>query len=184
MDSISTAARTDYAGNAGTVENWPDAGEGSNNPDPSFADRAGFIMPWSAPLSTSRPDGAIRAVDGVKVNEISDGLSYTYLLGEKYINPDHYADGTDPGDNSPLYCGTDWDFERFCFLNSNGVPTVPLQDQAGWPDYRNFGSAHPGGLNMALCDGSVVSISYSIDPLTHQHLCKRDDGFAIDGNKW
>ena len=102
-DPIPMTARSDYAGNAGTIENWPMAGEGSNNPDPSFADAAGFVMPWwkSLSVSSNRTDGAIRAVDGVRVNEITDGLSNTYLLGEKNINPDNYVTGMGNGDNCP-----------------------------------------------------------------------------------
>ena len=47
----------------------------------------------------------------------------------------------------------------------------------------NFGSAHLAGFNMALCDGSVRTISYSIDLMTHIHLANRKDGNRIDGRK-
>ena len=33
----------------------------------------------------------------LKLVEITDGCSYTYLLGEKNVNPDNYSDGHDPG---------------------------------------------------------------------------------------
>jgi hypothetical protein len=33
---------------------------------------------------------------------------------------------------------------------------------------------------MAMCDGSVRMVNYSIDILTFDHLCNRHDGHAID----
>ena len=47
-----------------------------------------------------------------------------------------------------------------------------------------FGSAHAGGFNMSLCDGSVRSISYSIDAEVHRRLGDRKDGEAIDSSKF
>ncbi len=35
----------------------------------------------------------------VKLSDITDGTSQTYLLGEKTICPDYYSDGVDGGDN-------------------------------------------------------------------------------------
>ena len=50
--------------------------------------------------------------------------------------------------------------------------------------YRHFGSAHPGILNMALCDGSVRSIAYTIESQVHLYLGNRDDKQAVDQAKF
>ena len=36
---------------------------------------------------------------------------------------------------------------------------------------------------MALCDGSVRMVSYTINVTTYSHLCNRRDGQAIDARK-
>jgi prepilin-type processing-associated H-X9-DG protein len=40
-----------------------------------------------------------------------------------------------------------------------------------------FGAAHPDGWNMAMCDGSVQTISYEVDWRIH-----RDAGNRMDSN--
>ncbi|MCD4728919.1 MAG: DUF1559 domain-containing protein [Pirellulales bacterium] len=56
-----------------------------------------------------------------------------------------------------------------------------MQDSPGITAYWHFGSAHSNGFHIALCDGSVHMISYSIDSHVHSYLGNRMDGQIIDG---
>jgi prepilin-type N-terminal cleavage/methylation domain-containing protein/prepilin-type processing-associated H-X9-DG protein len=170
INPVTTAAHTDYACNSGTQgPNFSDPG--SNGGDPSFTDAPGFKFADIGPF-----DGVISRNYLSKVALITDGASNTYLLGEKYLIPDHYFDGVYGTDNNPVYAGFDWDYHRWSI-------TGPMQDTPGVADPYAFGSAHAGQFNMVYCDGSVHAISYSIDPETHRRLCCRNDGLPIDGSK-
>ena len=43
--------------------------------------------------------GVIYCHSSILASQISDGLSNTYLAGEKYLTPDNYETGMDDGDN-------------------------------------------------------------------------------------
>ena len=85
MVQVSTASHSDYGSNCGTLGPtfW-----GFTGSDPTAADAPGFTFP-SYPY-----DGAISCLAGTKIAQITDGTTNTYLLGEKYLNPDHYLDST------------------------------------------------------------------------------------------
>ncbi len=165
------AAHSDYACNGGTPYNsgW---GVPQNGGDPSFFDAPGFTFPLASGF-----DGVFQQTTIVKMAQITDGASSTYLLGEKYLITDHYFDGQQGTDNNPVYAGEDWDWHRWCF-------DPPKQDAPGVSDYYPFGSAHTDGFNMVFCDGSVHHISYGIDPQTHELLGSRNDGQPIDATKF
>jgi prepilin-type processing-associated H-X9-DG protein len=46
-------------------------------------------------------------------------------------------------------------------------------------DGDRFGSSHPGGMNIALCDGSVRFLSYSIPLDMFKRLGNRRDGQTV-----
>ena len=47
-----------------------------------------------------------------------------------------------------------------------------------------FGSAHPGGFNVVMADGSVRVLPYSIDITILRALTTRNGGEAIDLSKF
>jgi prepilin-type N-terminal cleavage/methylation domain-containing protein len=179
-------ARIDYAGNGG--DTWQvDATQTfqpnsfSQGDDPNF---------WKT-LSTNT--GVILQHSQFKMALIADGASNTYLVGEKYLTTDHYADGMDAGDNETAYSGLNWDSTRTSGYLGAGFGNkgyrLPEQDMPGNPslpnstDIWNFGSAHPGSFVMVFCDSSVHDISYTIDPETHRRLANRADHQPIDASR-
>ena len=42
-------------------------------------------------------------------------------------------------------------------------PPTPLRDAPGYMDCWVFGNAYVNGFDMAMCDGSVHGVSYSVD---------------------
>jgi hypothetical protein len=69
------------------------------------------------------------------LREITDGTSHTLMVGEKYLNPDNYEDGTDLGDNETVAMGFNGDTARWTIV-------TPLQDRPSLDyDWTAFGSA-------------------------------------------
>jgi prepilin-type processing-associated H-X9-DG protein len=47
-----------------------------------------------------------------------------------------------------------------------------------------FGSSHPGGSNVVLCDGSVRFLKFTIDPSTMHKLISVDDGSVLSADSY
>jgi prepilin-type processing-associated H-X9-DG protein len=154
--ALTKAARNDFAINGGTGSIDHGGNSDPNGPPPPAAVTAGIAgRAWV-----------------VRRASISDGLSQTYLVGEKYVSPDHYSDAQDLGDNENAYTGSDRDTLR--------TSAAPRRDTAGIDQSYSFGGPHPAGFHMAFCDGSVRGMRYSIDLPTHERLMKRADGSTVD----
>jgi prepilin-type N-terminal cleavage/methylation domain-containing protein/prepilin-type processing-associated H-X9-DG protein len=174
---IALAARSDYAMNAGDYAQW-------NQPSPASlaaGDAPGFN--WD---DMSHQTGLSHQRSQVKLSDVTDGASNTFLLGEKYINRDDYTNGCDWGDAASMYCGGDRELLRWTgYLGAVGNPPTPdrstLAPEGSYVQW--FGSAHLLGFNMSFCDGSVRMVSYSIDGETYRRLGNRKDGLPIDGKR-
>jgi prepilin-type N-terminal cleavage/methylation domain-containing protein/prepilin-type processing-associated H-X9-DG protein len=163
------------------------------NPDktpPSVAAIQGYQWPTFSPVTGV---SFIRSL--IRIADISDGTSFTYMVGEKFLRTDLYNTGSDGADNEWLFTGFDNDLYRSSYQ-------PPAQDHPGQlytnEDVTNrWGSAHTSTFNMVFCDGSVHTIPYTIDsadpfpaprgtPRTragvHQWLGNRADGnpFQVD----
>jgi hypothetical protein len=89
---------------------------------------------------------------------------------------DYYMPGEMSADNDWAMAGYDFMTVRFAnLLPWWGDPTceaIPMQDTPGLNVGYNFGSSHSVSFNMALCDGSIRSVSYSTDLMTHTASCQ------------
>ena len=154
-------SRGDYAINNGdTVRSaWPTDGR---NPPATVEEGDAMGFPWP---STVDFNGISMVRSEVSMRQVSDGTSKTYLIGEKYIDPNHYTDGQDLGDNECIFGGDDLDMNRWSGTAGGYYP--PLIDTPGLAAYYNYGSAHTGIWQAVFCDGSVHTIGYDIDPEVH-----------------
>lgn len=165
-------ARSDYAANRGcAASTWGTAGP-SLTSLPSDATLATY-----AATSESSADGVIFYLSQIGPAHVRDGLSATYLIGERHLSPSYYFTGTSPSDDQNMYIGDDQDIARWTYgppLQDTDQTTVLTASKATIDLNRNFGSAHAAGFNAAFCDGSVHLISYTIDPVIHAAMGTRD----------
>jgi prepilin-type N-terminal cleavage/methylation domain-containing protein len=181
--------KTDYAANGGDVYSGPGAMGIWDNGDCYNSD-CGPPVGSVPPVSSTNPsqvtlstlsmtaqgsgfNGIIAALVMVSPGDITDGQSNTYLVGEKYLDPDEYTSGVDLGDNETMTMGDNEDITRYTTASQLPVPFTP--DRRGYIDRFNFGSAHLYGFNVCMCDGAVRPISYSINPQIHDYLGNRSD---------
>ena len=144
----------------------------------SVAEGASSSFKWP---TTSRITGIVFVRSSVRAKDVTDGLSKTYAVGEKYLNPDTYETGSDGGDDWGMFAGHQDDTLRTTNFNAEW-DCSPLQDRGGVQGAFCFGSAHPGGFQMAMADGSTHSISYTISAEIHRRLGNRSDGLTASVN--
>jgi type II secretory pathway pseudopilin PulG len=178
-NAVSRLARTDYAACAGDQQRSCFIA-GPN--DLGAARRMTDSDTW--PSIEKAATGISYFRSEVTMAVITDGTSKTYMIGEKYLNPDNYMDGNDGGDNESMYNGYDNDNHRTTYFDGVNPDHTPVQDTAGkYPASDRFGSAHAISLNMAFCDGAVRAVNYTIDAETHRRLGNRKDGKMVDGTQ-
>jgi len=181
---LAALAMTDYAGNAGDTGN-----EGDPNPNGPMARIA--ANDTRNPPIVNNP---------VSLDNVPDGTSNTIAVSEKFVSSPLYG-AIDPaqnggynhqwGDLNGWYAGWGWDTARFGrrqprqddnSINYAGDPVPPLTGNRTNVDF--FGSPYTSGFQVAMCDGSVRSIQYSIDIIMMRALSNRSDGIVVDSSSY
>lgn len=167
-------ARGDYAGNVGDERGFDSRCIGAsptqyNQSLPNF------------PPSVDAFSGITFCGTAVKLRQITDGLSNTIALGERYVPAAVYENEQFwEADDWSMYCGFQDDSVRSTFYNGTKPTHVPRPDTTIGLNpiiaRELFGSAHAAGCIFSMCDGSVSLLSYDVDAETFRQLGHRDDG--------
>jgi len=164
----------DYAGNAGSHLHFFDLGW------TLFSGEADGVYNSGLTLENPVVNGRLANpfVGRYKYSSITDGLSNTIFVGEKYLDLEHlrqpegWADGC-------IYNGD----QPATFTRIGGILLqIADIDREGFPpgEHPVWGSAHPGSANFVLGDGSVHSYDANMSGEVLYRLCSRKDGLSVD----
>ncbi len=160
-DPVESEARNDYAACGGHIAIlW---GTGPVPPHAFAGDRF---------QDMSNATGICYQRSEVTFAMVADGTSNTIMVGEKYLAMKDYQSGKSRGDDQSFLSGDDFDLHRWTEL-------PPRPDGRSDDLHKQFGSAHPSGLNFGFVDGSVQFLNFEIASTTFGDLGNRSDGRTI-----
>jgi hypothetical protein len=152
------------------------------NPD-YFGDGGNGAMvvtqpPWRY-LGPQRPPILAPWKSQTRFSRIQDGLSHTFLVGEKHAQP-HRLGMNDPANinatagDSSIYNGDHpWVISRIA------GPAHEIAASPRAPFRAQFGSSHPSICQFAFCDGSVRALDAFTSVTILSLHARRDDGLPI-----
>jgi hypothetical protein len=117
--------------------------------------------------------GPIYVLSKISARQVTDGLSMTYAVGEKYLPP--VDESADPA----LQHVRQGDAGIF---SGDARHTIVRRSSSGFPESENddypgkFGSLHANLSHFAFLDGSVHTIEHSLDVATLVMLSAIGDG--------
>ncbi|QDU58711.1 DUF1559 domain-containing protein [Aeoliella mucimassa] len=151
---------------------------------------------WSKdfPPSADEYSGVSFCGTAVKLRQITDGLSNTIALGEKWV-PRETIESLQgwAADDWGMFVGFQDDTVRSTYYvgySRAGVPraathlprstdesiTDVVADVGDGISRELFGSSHPGVCLFSMCDGSVQGIAFDVDPEAYRRMGSRFDG--------
>jgi prepilin-type N-terminal cleavage/methylation domain-containing protein len=160
-------ARSDYAANVGNRLNalstlWFDGPRSIADAEKGVGFRDNLLKTIS---------GVVFQRSEIKFSHITDGTATTYMVGEKWLMPEHYDTGKNTSDDQSAWIGDDIDLHRI-------TSSPPAQDRDGedLAPSQPFGSAHPGVFLMSMCDASIHAVTFDIDEEAHKRFGDRNGG--------
>lgn len=153
----------------------PRTGKANEHKDYAINGGTGACCPERNPL-LSEMNGIGFALNGVRLAQVVDGTSNTFLFLEKRHDANQSWLAAKHGANHFIWVH----HASQGYVNSNfgngsltAPPTPPNDTQ--W-NTRAARSAHPGGVQAAMCDGSVVFVTNHIDMRIYRSTYTREGG--------
>jgi prepilin-type N-terminal cleavage/methylation domain-containing protein len=154
----------DYAVNLGPT--WASV-TGGNPPQNLGASSEG---PFPLLMWTTSSQRAKKPFRGLRFSEITDGLSHTILVGEKWAPPGRFGTGSD----DTMYTAASHE----CVIRVAGPEGLAVEPSTALRFYT-FGSAHQNTVPFVFGDGRTVSLSTEIPGSILELLGHRRDGQSV-----
>jgi prepilin-type N-terminal cleavage/methylation domain-containing protein/prepilin-type processing-associated H-X9-DG protein len=162
-DAAGKAAGGDYAANSGEEPGYENANGDDYDPTET---------------------GPIFTRSRINEKHVTDGLSNTFVIGEKFI-----TDQLEEGATAPAPGTEHAFFGDSAILAGDSKQTIMRSTEDGFPegspdddDNKRFGSEHNQQCHFVFLDGSVRLLSYSIDRGVYEALSCISDDIVTSGN--
>lgn len=128
-------------------------------------------------------DGTTQRGNRIGFGSLTDGSSNTVLFGEKAFLSGGGANQMF-FEQEGYFAASDWPIMRtlgpsLSFVADNDNSVVG-SDGISLDHQKSFGSAHPGNVNFALCDGSTHSFANDINTISFFQVGCRNDGAVVN----
>jgi hypothetical protein len=181
---------TSYAGNFGEGSYYVKFSAFKITPDGVL-----FMTGSDPTLATLNPGlvDNLQNLKPVKIADITDGSTTTFMMGEKYHKDDFFDSWTSGNSGLKMYQVSAWGWSGgtkglanlFCSsiagINNSVRYWTASPNQIQSQDYRYnaWGSGHVGGACFVFCDNSVRFVKDSIDLTTLGRLSTRAEGKMV-----
>ncbi|MCO6044190.1 DUF1559 domain-containing protein [Aeoliella sp. ICT_H6.2] len=185
------AARSDYAVSVGDEVDYDRSGNSrcrSVTPDNYIRE----TFPAGFPPSLQDFSGVSFCGNAIKSRSVTDGLTNTIALGEKWVPASDFETGLYKGDDWSQFIGFQDDMVRSTYyvgVSKTGVPRAAthlprssnetldevVAEVGEFAAREIFGSSHPGVCLFSMCDGSVTGVEFDVDPEVYRRMGARND---------
>jgi prepilin-type N-terminal cleavage/methylation domain-containing protein/prepilin-type processing-associated H-X9-DG protein len=164
----------------------------------SYGGNAGRRSAGNGQIAPQLWDGIFFRDSHVRIYDITDGTSNTFLLGERYHRDPEFDRITAGTENGPIVTVGIWasiiqaqpvprniTLSPPVPINYQVSPSTPVGDSLTILNrVCAYGSGHPGGANFAFADGGVRFVSDQTDVITLQALSTRAGGEVVSAGDY